>query len=221
MPPATLSAEQFPAATLLVIRSHSRAFYDFKSTQLEAIKPAQTYLQARHATTLPGKTSPILVHTFSNGGCLGLARLNEALAMSQPLLKPVQQGIPARSFIFDSCPGTSSLIIWIRAFTAPIKSPFLKWPATGVITLLYAVGGIYNLSVVLILKFCQRLKLTYQKHVASPVSLQLLWPSPTTSQKISRRRPAYTSTRPQISSSLLKRLKRMRMLPKLKGLKPI
>jgi hypothetical protein len=74
-------------------------------------------------------------------------------------------GIPARAFVFDSCefsisffvgfgiseiismsgPGTTSLAIFIRAFTAPITSAWLKLPASLVVSVAYVLAQLYNL----------------------------------------------------------------------------
>ena len=47
--------------------------------------------------------------------------------------------------IFDSCPGKSTIPIFVRAFTAQIESKALKALASIVIVFLYGAGGILNL----------------------------------------------------------------------------
>lgn len=106
----------------------------------------------------------ILVHTFSNGGCLSLMRVDELFrASSFGCIDPSAHekstgaanfsgGIPAQGFIFDSCPGTTSLPIFVRAFTAAIPSLWLRIPAgflVGAGYIVITVGGWYASLLVL------------------------------------------------------------------------
>jgi hypothetical protein len=155
----------FPLSTIMVIRSRQSSFYKFKTAQFNSVRPAQAFISQNYPGLhlRPANQSPILVHSFSNGGCLSMMRVNQLLQEHQGGV-----GIPARAFVFDSCeflpsllfvgfgisetismsgPGTTSLPIFIRAFTAPITSAWLRLPASLVVSVAYVLAQIYNLSV--------------------------------------------------------------------------
>ncbi|RUS26788.1 hypothetical protein BC938DRAFT_484115 [Jimgerdemannia flammicorona] len=62
-------------------------------------------------------TSPLVVHVFSNGGCLGLWALFRALHARNLRLRNL------RAIIFDSCPGFSSFWALPKTLSAGIRSP--------------------------------------------------------------------------------------------------
>ncbi|BGO98833.1 hypothetical protein RTG_01033 [Rhodotorula toruloides ATCC 204091] len=142
----------YPSSTLLVVRSNQRDFWQ-TAAFAKTLSPAVDVLR-KGATYPAGPSSRLLVHTFSNGGCLTLKQLNELLrsspssangsADSEPLLKKHSPGIPARAFVFDSCPGLSTLSSTMAAFTAPIKSAFLRYPAMAVVAMVYGVLRLYG-----------------------------------------------------------------------------
>jgi hypothetical protein len=141
------SGVQFPAATILIIRSHQAQFLRRASAQSKLLVPAHSLIRSRLSGALkPGAASPILLHTFSNGGCFNLRTLNELfIAESRGNgVKSGGVGIPARAVILDSCPGETSLAISIRAFTAPFRSWFTRLPAAGVVALIYGLSKLYN-----------------------------------------------------------------------------
>ncbi|KAK4701645.1 hypothetical protein P7C70_g4582, partial [Phenoliferia sp. Uapishka_3] len=142
----------FPAASIMLIRSHPKAFLRTASHARAALRPAHALLAARYHSVAPGPNSPILVHTMSNGGAIQLMHLNElfveaaakakvAKKEGTPLLEPVvapgPDCVPARAFVFDSCPGGLTLQTTIAAFTAPLKSAWTRVPASIVL------GGAY------------------------------------------------------------------------------
>jgi len=113
----------------------------------------------------------VLVHVFSNGGCMSLKWLNQELEKTTikteetektPLLSKSQETtnpsltpptttsvapLPAQAIIFDSCPGRSSLLVTMRAFSAPIRSKYLKIPAMGLLAILHGLIALYNMCV--------------------------------------------------------------------------
>jgi len=116
----------------------------------------------------------VLVHVFSNGGCMSLKWLNQELEKSSagevketdttektrllsqesttnPSLTASSPStplpLPAQAIIFDSCPGRSSLLVTMRAFSAPIRSKLLKLPTMGLLAILHSLITLYNLSV--------------------------------------------------------------------------
>lgn len=140
---------QYPDATILVLRLGQRSFYRSSSHLHRTYEPAVAYLRARFPSATSGPTSPLLVHTFSNGGCTTLKAVDELLQASatdveqerEPLVtKGARGGVPARAIVFDSCPGrTSTLRTTLAAFTAPFKTWWTRWPATVLISALYAL----------------------------------------------------------------------------------
>ncbi|GAA5987260.1 hypothetical protein JCM11641_003385 [Rhodosporidiobolus odoratus] len=155
--------EIYPAASLLLIRSNQRDFYSFGNRFSRSLAPAVEVIRAHSAgahdiASRAGPASSLLVHVFSNGGCMGLRELNELLlhpskpvasvTATQPLLAQAlsdTQDIPARCIVFDSCPGHSTLRLTLRAFTAGTKNPFLKLPAMAVFSLLYGTITLWDL----------------------------------------------------------------------------
>ncbi|GAA5829913.1 hypothetical protein JCM11251_007930 [Rhodosporidiobolus azoricus] len=153
----------YPSSAILLIRSNQRDFYSLGNRLAKSLSPAVDLLRA-HAKTgdaakgTAGTKSKILVHVFSNGGSLTLKELNELLrqpsssaksvsADGQSLLgeqKKALEGIPARAIVFDSCPGHSTLRLTLRAFTAPIKSPWVQYPAMVFFTLFYGLTNLYD-----------------------------------------------------------------------------
>lgn len=152
-PANSLRCPQFPAATLLLIRSRQSHFYRLRASQLASFQPAASIIRSRAPSALPGPSNPILVHTFSNGGCFGLRTVNElfeqpaAKGELQPLLEEKGKGLPARAVVFDSCPGDTDLRISIRAFTAPLRSLWTKIPASALVAFFYAFAKLSNLFV--------------------------------------------------------------------------
>ncbi|GAA5933842.1 hypothetical protein JCM1841_001315 [Sporobolomyces salmonicolor] len=147
----------YPSSPILLLRSSQTAFYGLGGDLNRALAPAVDLIRARSATGTAGPESRILVHVFSNGGCMTLKRLNELLTRpmptagageKQPLLQrdaeQVARRLPARAIVFDSCPGGTSLRITLRAFTAPIRSRWMKLPAMAVLTLIYGATKIWN-----------------------------------------------------------------------------
>ncbi|KWU43284.1 DUF829-domain-containing protein [Rhodotorula sp. JG-1b] len=140
----------YPTTTVVLVRSNPIDFFR-RARFVEAIQPAADLLRARvHGPA--GPKSDLLVHTLSNGGCLTLQELNEQLlrgrekGVSSPAATvATTRGIPARAFIFDSCPGLSTLKSTIRAFSAGIRNPVVKYPAVAAITVMYGVLRLWSM----------------------------------------------------------------------------
>lgn len=123
---------------MLLVRSNPIDFFR-RAAFLEAIRPAAELLRARSNGQI-GPTSDVLVHTLSNGGCLTLQELNEHLRKNASAAGSAQPAtIPARAFIYDSCPGLSTLTSTIRAFSAGLRNPLVYYPAVAAITVMYSV----------------------------------------------------------------------------------
>merc|ERR1711939_1238026 len=68
----------FPAATVLLARHRQSHFLRLASTMRRALEPAKDVLLARLAPPAPaGAPRRLLVHTFSNGGCISGMHLDE------------------------------------------------------------------------------------------------------------------------------------------------
>ncbi|KDE08962.1 hypothetical protein MVLG_00686 [Microbotryum lychnidis-dioicae p1A1 Lamole] len=153
----------YPSSTILLVRSSQTSFYSRAETQRRALSPAVEFLRARlgdsgSAVPAAGPSSGLLVHTFSNGGCLNLKMINEMMLRSS--LSRISQddphgraeysensevnGIPARAIIFDSCPGNGGLKTMVSAFTAPLNNWLFKAPAMVLVALVFGMIRIFN-----------------------------------------------------------------------------
>ncbi|KAK4052527.1 hypothetical protein OIO90_004294 [Microbotryomycetes sp. JL221] len=152
----------YPDTNVLIVQTHQRAFWSRQSYLQTRLEPVVQHLNQEFPQGIkPDHESPILVHTFSNGGCFALKTIQELwikqrreytgiendktrLLSSTSSNDASSTGVPARAFIFDSCPGTSSLAIMVRAFTAPIRQWWFKIPASGLVALSYFVIRFIN-----------------------------------------------------------------------------
>lgn len=137
----------YPNTTVVLVRSNPIDFFR-RARFVEAIQPAADLLRARVNGMKAGPKSHLLVHTLSNGGCLTLQELNEQLlrrGTATGVATTTRGGIPARAFIFDSCPGLSTLKSTIRAFSAGIRNPVVKYPAVAAITLMYGALRLWSI----------------------------------------------------------------------------
>ncbi|KAG8998704.1 hypothetical protein FRB95_012174 [Tulasnella sp. JGI-2019a] len=109
----------YPGATQMVVRSYGDFLYTNSEQFFKEMAPLAKMLQEYQ-----GKR--VLVHVFSNGGCLMLTYLVEAsrsLTAPEAPMEPLQ----ASAIIFDSCPGTGDVRSGARAFTAGMKNPIAKY----------------------------------------------------------------------------------------------
>ncbi|GAA5870928.1 hypothetical protein JCM3774_003483 [Rhodotorula dairenensis] len=150
----------YPDSTVLLVRSNPIDFFR-RRRFVESIRPAADLLLAAKAGARGAgpQQSDLLVHTLSNGGCLTLQELNELVlhhhhhrrhcsnsevSQSEREQRPTY-GIPARAFIYDSCPGLSTLQSTIRAFSAGLRNPWVKYPAVAAISLMYGVLRLWSM----------------------------------------------------------------------------
>ncbi|KAI5479137.1 indole-diterpene biosynthesis protein PaxU [Pseudohyphozyma bogoriensis] len=142
----TLQYLQYPATTVILIRSFQKTFFKSPAAQLKQLKPAHTLLSAKlPPNPRSGKESRVLVHAFSNGGAQSLQYLNKLFAgeglaegEAKPLLEGATSGgLPARVVVLDSCPGKESLSSAVAAFTAPFQKSLLYWPVAAALTVVY------------------------------------------------------------------------------------
>ena len=118
---------------------------------VQALAPAADVLRSRTSGFESGPSSGLLVHAFSNGGCLTLKMLNELMRPSraeerQPIAASATP-IPARAIVLDSCPGLASLSGIIAAFTAGVKNPLVKIPLMGVLSVVYTFLRLWDMCV--------------------------------------------------------------------------
>jgi len=118
---------------------------------VQALAPAADVLRSRTSGFEAGPSSGLLVHAFSNGGCLTLKMLNELMRPSraeerQPIAASATP-IPARAIVLDSCPGLASLSGIIAAFTAGVKNPLVKIPLMGVLSVVYTFLRLWDMCV--------------------------------------------------------------------------
>ncbi|GAA6058848.1 hypothetical protein JCM10212_002792 [Sporobolomyces blumeae] len=161
----------FPTSPILLLQSSQSAFYSSSTSAQarQAFTPAVDLIRKAAANQAApfavGRQSKILVHVFSNGGCMTLKWLNEELVRARrpddgissssatpstttASLKPNSPfGLPARAIVFDSCPGKSSLLVTMRAFSAPIRNKWIKVPTMGFLAILHGVLSLWNLIV--------------------------------------------------------------------------
>ncbi|GAA5926070.1 hypothetical protein JCM3775_005194 [Rhodotorula graminis] len=138
----------YPTSSILLLRSMESDFFR-PSKLVHALVPAADVLRSRTSGYTAGPSSGLLVHAFSNGGCLTLKTLNELMRPSradgrQPIAAATTP-LPARAIVFDSCPGQASLSGIIAAFTAGVKSPLVKVPLMGVLSVVYAFLRLWDM----------------------------------------------------------------------------
>jgi pimeloyl-ACP methyl ester carboxylesterase len=125
------------AAEIIIVRCK----YDHlgRSPEINSalLKPVADQLRAG---TLSTSTPRLLIHVFSNGGGVKLTSLVESLLSSPPPSAPSSSSadassagtvaaLPARAIVFDSCPGYAGYVNMLRAFTAHMQSPILRYLA--------------------------------------------------------------------------------------------
>ncbi|BGP47487.1 hypothetical protein JCM10450v2_003339 [Rhodotorula kratochvilovae] len=139
----------YPTSAILLLRSSEADFFR-SSTLVRALSPAVDVLRARTSGYTAGPSSGLLVHAFSNGGCLTLKTLNELLRAegktsdAQPLVAAAKQ-LPARAVVLDSCPGLQNFRGTIAAFTAGVKSPFVKVPLVAILTVVFGALRLWDI----------------------------------------------------------------------------
>ncbi|KAM6492863.1 Eukaryotic protein of unknown function (DUF829) domain containing protein [Amanita muscaria] len=115
----------YPSATQLLIRCEVINFGTPQWFHSSSLRPAIEALEALGCITSQNGTDKslekekpkhrILVHAFSNGGCLQLQTL------SGKLMQYLGTNVTASAIIFDSCPGSGSLSSSINAVSSAIN----------------------------------------------------------------------------------------------------
>ncbi|KAG8889005.1 hypothetical protein FRB98_006269 [Tulasnella sp. 332] len=127
----------YPSATQIVVRSYEDFLYTNSTQFYKEMMPL-----AKVVDDYQGKR--VLVHVFSNGGCLMLTYLVEASHKATPLGSPGKP-LPATTVIFDSCPGSGDVRSSMRAFTAGMKNPAAKYAFAALIALVFTVMRWYRI----------------------------------------------------------------------------
>ncbi|KZT60145.1 hypothetical protein CALCODRAFT_492706 [Calocera cornea HHB12733] len=87
-----------------------------------------------------GGGRPLLVHTFSNGGCLSLISLARRVLLSRPAPSAsAAPAIPALALVYDSCPAPITTRSGADAFSMVFRAPWARWCAWYAI---YALLGV-------------------------------------------------------------------------------
>ncbi|TFK22764.1 hypothetical protein FA15DRAFT_671200 [Coprinopsis marcescibilis] len=152
--------EIYPAATIVVIQSDSRAFWQSKNTRKANLAPAVEALEALGCLPPPArktiangssieplyvKPAPrILVHAFSNGGCFELTTLSNILAERYPQSSYPTTNLPPTALVLDSCPGNGGLAESKLAFTEAIRNPIIAWLFRVMLTITHYTYLIFN-----------------------------------------------------------------------------
>jgi hypothetical protein len=203
------SGLQFPSASILLIRSYHHTFFLPPRRHHDLLRPAHSLLQSRFPS------SAILLHVFSNGGCLSLRSLNSLFTEAGA------EGIPARGIVFDSCPGEATLQLVVGAFTTGLRSCWTRWPAIALITLLYSLLKIYRLCVLILSLLDPSLtdQLQHQRNVAASPSQprtspnsQPISPSLSPAFHVSISTPRKTKSSPQRKLKRTRRERRRRVV---------
>ncbi|KAG8963106.1 hypothetical protein FRC03_003382 [Tulasnella sp. 419] len=122
----------FPGATQIIVRSRPSLFWQSEKSQIAYFQPAMKLLK-EHGVINPGNNDRLLVHTFSNGGCIKMITLAKAIRHHDPSALKDSSALKARAVILDSCPGDSNLIGGIRAFTAGIRNKIFQYLAKFIV----------------------------------------------------------------------------------------
>jgi len=116
------------------------------------VQPILRFLESENltATQLAASPKPLLVHSFSNGGAIVLAHLAETASLRQmrKASSANPQPIPLRGLVLDSAPGSGTALRGLlRAFTAGITNPILRYPFYAVLTAAWSLLRLYTLLV--------------------------------------------------------------------------
>jgi len=125
----------YPGATVIVLRSYNDYFIRSSETTIRAMIPVAKLLQDIRQQQKEEKENRILVHAFSNGGCFMLLSLIDATSSITKLPATKATPFPAGAIIFDSCPWDGAILPAVRAFSAGITNPLLKYPFRALLIL--------------------------------------------------------------------------------------
>jgi len=122
----------YPSATQLLVRSFGDYLYASSRTVPRDLLPVAKILSEY-------QQKRVLVHTFSNGGCLMLISLADALSTLSQSPTP----IPASAVVLDSCPGDSNPMSSARAFSA-VTNPLFQWPLRAFMLAIFCTYWLYR-----------------------------------------------------------------------------
>ncbi|KAK7694380.1 hypothetical protein QCA50_001566 [Cerrena zonata] len=120
----------YPNITPIIVVSRAEHFYEGKQKREQSIAPLADYLNKQG---IFDGGSNVLIHVFSNGGAYQLAQLSTILHNGQ------YKGPRRLAFIFDSCPGTTTLTNSIDALTISIKPPLLRYLSILILSILLSI----------------------------------------------------------------------------------
>lgn len=159
----------YPSAQILLVQSYSskradhlarplRAnapaledwFWSSKNSKNAYVQPILRFLDAEKLTAASSAAppKPLFVHSFSNGGAIVLAHLAEMAYLRQVRESPRDkwQPLPLKSLVLDSAPGSATALRGLlRAFTAGITNPIIRYPIYAALTTVWAVLRLYML----------------------------------------------------------------------------
>ncbi|KAG9016583.1 hypothetical protein FRB90_002917 [Tulasnella sp. 427] len=112
----------YPGATQIIVRNYPDWWWTREELSIQSLLPVAKIVNEEYN---PQRT---LVHAFSNGGVLALVNVTDGLhrLSGKPSLP-----LPARSVIFDSCPGDSNFLGGAKAFTGHIKNSIIRTAASA------------------------------------------------------------------------------------------
>jgi len=123
----------FPNARQILVRCQANVFWTREAVKMKDMEPVVALLRKEGLFEQSGAS--ILIHVFSNGGAHRLTLLSKLLAREQQMASKAAVGV-----IYDSLPGTKeSLSSSLTAFTAGIRSPFVKYAMHIPLTLIWVL----------------------------------------------------------------------------------
>ncbi|KAG8928725.1 hypothetical protein FRC02_006537 [Tulasnella sp. 418] len=129
----------YPAATQIIVRSRQSIFWQTEKVQIAYFQPAMKLFKD-HGVINPGSNDRLLVHTFSNGGCIKLVTLAKAIHQYDPPASKDSSALRARAVILDSCPGDANFFRGIKVLTIGIRNRILRYLAKCLVGFLLFFG---------------------------------------------------------------------------------
>ncbi|TFK33425.1 hypothetical protein BDQ12DRAFT_691088 [Crucibulum laeve] len=142
--------ELFPNTTKVLIRCEPVYFWSSEKTNRARVAPVVEVLRrlgcipsAARTTIENGdaveplvinETPRVLMHAFSNGGCLQLTTLSALISASPS--PPLSLALPS-ALIIDSAPGSGGVHVTQRAFSCAIHNPIIRYIAIAFIAFMY------------------------------------------------------------------------------------
>ncbi|KIO32579.1 hypothetical protein M407DRAFT_105667 [Tulasnella calospora MUT 4182] len=147
----------YPGATQIIVRSFPNWWWTKEEISIEGILPVAKLVNEAYN---PKRT---LIHAFSNGGTFALDNVAEGL---HRLTGKTDLPLPARTVIFDSCPGDSNFSGGAKAFTGGIKNPIIRNIASALAVSSMTLFWLYSTAAGIEDPF-----VTLRKHLLDPAFL--------------------------------------------------